>query len=127
MMESLDVCIENLSSLRSLTIKGLRKLRTLPIKPEFYESNLQYLFIIDCVSLMTLPGCVRNLSSLMRVHIRYCPNLLNLPCGFGQLAVLQVLQIDGCPLLSPRCQRIVGEDWEKIANVREIYVDNVRI
>lgn len=49
-MESLDVCIENLSNLRSLTIKGLRKLTTLPINPEFYASNLQYLFIIDCVS-----------------------------------------------------------------------------
>lgn len=127
MMESLDVCIENLSSLRSLTIKGLRKLRTLPRKPEFYASSLQYLFIIDCVSLMTLPDFVRNLSSLMRVHIRYCPNLLNLPIGFGHLTSLQVLQIDGCQLLSRRCRRIAGEDWEKIAHVREIYVDNVRI
>ncbi|KEH15808.1 disease resistance protein (TIR-NBS-LRR class) [Medicago truncatula] len=127
MMESLDVCIESLSSLRSLTIKGLRKLRTLPRKPEFYATSLQYLFIIDCVSLMTLPDFVRNLTSLMRVHIRYCPNLLNLPVGFGHLTSLQVLQIDGCHLLSRRCQRIAGEDWEKIAHVREIYVDNVRI
>ncbi|XP_058754018.1 disease resistance protein RGA2-like [Vicia villosa] len=126
-MESLDVSIESLSSLRSLTIKGLHKLRTLPIKPEFYASSLQFLLIIDCVSLMTLPDYVRNLSSLMRIHIRYCPNLLNLPSGFVHLTALQVLQIDGCPLLSPRCQRIAGEDWEKIAHVREIYVDNVRI
>jgi Leucine-rich repeat (LRR) protein len=126
-MESLDVCIVNLSSLRSLTIKGLPKLKTLPIKPEFYASSLQYLFIIDCISLMTLPDCMRNLSSLMRVHIRYCPILLNLPCGFSHLTALQALQIDGCPLLSTRCRRIAGEDWEKIAHVREIYVDNVRM
>ncbi|WJX93166.1 hypothetical protein P8452_74726 [Trifolium repens] len=126
-MESLDVCIANLSSLRSLTIKGLPKLRTLPINPEFYASSLQYLFIIDCVSLMTLPDFVRNLSSLMRVDIRYCRNLLNLPCGFGQLTSLQVLQIVGCPYLSTRCRRIACEDWEKIAHIREIYVDNVRI
>ncbi|KAK2407587.1 hypothetical protein P8452_69623 [Trifolium repens] len=126
-MESLDVCIANLSSLHSLTIKGLPKLTTLPIKPEFYASSLQYLFIIDCISLMTLPDCMRNLSSLMRVHIRYCPILLNLPCGFSHLTALQALQIDGCPLLSTRCRRIAGEDWEKIAHVREIYVDNVRM
>ncbi|GAU30405.1 hypothetical protein TSUD_364510 [Trifolium subterraneum] len=115
-MESLDVCIANLSSLRSLTIKGLPKLKTLPVKPEFYARSLQYLFIIDCISLMTLPDCVRNLSSLMRVHIRYCPILQNLPSGFGHLTALQVLQIDGSPLLSTRCRRIAGEDWEKIAH-----------
>nr|AHB64358.1 NBS-LRR protein [Cicer arietinum] len=127
MIESLDVCMQGLSSLRSLTIKGLSKLRTLPIKPECYASSLQYLFVIDCICLMILPDCVRTLSSLMRLHIRYCPNLFDLPCGFGQLTSLQVLQIDGCPVLSTRCRRIVGEDWEKIAHVHEIYVDNVRI
>lgn len=126
-MESLEICMQGLSSFRSLTIKGLHKLTTLPMKLEFYASSLQYLIIIDCLSLMKLPDCVGNLSSLMRVHIRYCPNLQNLPHGFSHLSALQVLKIDGCPLLSTRCRRNVGQDWQQIAHVREIYLDSVKI
>lgn len=128
-MESVEVSMIQgcLPSFRSLTIKGLPKLRTLPVKDECYSSSLQYLSIIDCLSLMTLPDCLGNLSSLMRLYIRYCPNLLNLPHRFCHLTALQVLQIDGCPLLSTRCRRIVGEDWQQIAHVRDIYVDNVKI
>ncbi|KAJ1411576.1 Virus X resistance protein-like, coiled-coil domain [Sesbania bispinosa] len=126
-MESLEVCMQDLHRFRSLTIKGLHKLTTLPAKLECYASSLQYLFIIDCISLMKLPECLGNLSSLMRIYISYCPNLLNLPYGFCHLTALQVLQIDGCPLLSTRCRRNVGEDWQQIAHVREIYVDNVKI
>ncbi|KAK7319084.1 hypothetical protein RJT34_03797 [Clitoria ternatea] len=126
-MGSLEVSMQGLSSLRSLTIKGLPKLATLPNKVECYAKNLQYLFIIDCLALMTLPDSLGNVSSLMRVHIKYCPNLLNLPHGFSQLTSLQVLHIDGCPLLSSRCRRNVGDDWQQIAHVREIYVDNLKI
>ncbi|KAK7313766.1 hypothetical protein VNO77_38964 [Canavalia gladiata] len=126
-MRSLEVCMQGLSSLRSLTIKGLPKLATLPNKLECYATSLQYLFITDCNILMTLPNCLGNLSSLMRMYIKYCHNLQNLPRGFSHLTALQVLQIDGCPNLSTRCRRNVGEDWKQIAHVPEIFVDNVKI
>ncbi|OIV99092.1 hypothetical protein TanjilG_32351 [Lupinus angustifolius] len=126
-MRSLEVSMQRLAHFRSLTIKGLPGLVTLPDKLECYARSLQYLFITDCVILQKLPKCLEKLSSLMRVYIMYCPNLHKLPSGFCHLTALQVLRIEGCPYLSSRCQRKTGQDWHLIAHVREIYVDNDKI
>ncbi|CAK9167527.1 unnamed protein product, partial [Ilex paraguariensis] len=49
-----------------------------------------------------------------------CPNLISLPDGMQSL---KTLYITGCPHLERRCEKEKGEDWPKIAHVREIRIN----
>ncbi|KAK4564518.1 hypothetical protein RGQ29_006549 [Quercus rubra] len=59
----------------------------------------------------------KNLTSLERLDIRYCPNLTSLPEGMSHLTSLQRLDIRGCPQLKQRCEKENGEDWDKISHI----------
>ncbi|XP_020237491.1 putative disease resistance RPP13-like protein 1 [Cajanus cajan] len=60
-----------------------------------------------------------HLSSLEELILVYCPNLQCLPKE-GLPKSISTLKIWGCPLLQQRCQKQGGEDWEKIANIKNV-------
>ncbi|XP_078148999.1 putative disease resistance protein RGA4 [Carex rostrata] len=96
-------------------------------------------FSLNDSKVQALPCSMKNLSSLRRILLRNCRELLSLPdmpktmqylslenCpAIALLPVLrkslQELEIFYCPNLNKRCQEPDGEDWPKISHVRYRY------
>uniref|UniRef100_A0A2N9J4C1 Uncharacterized protein n=1 Tax=Fagus sylvatica TaxID=28930 RepID=A0A2N9J4C1_FAGSY len=107
-----------LNSLRSLILKGLPKLKSLPAGLQ-HLTTLRELVIAEFPNLMNLPEWTCQLTSLEILVIAKCPNLSSLPDGIRSLR-LQKLTIHDCPHLEIKCEKGIGEDWPKIAHVPKI-------
>ncbi|XP_050263324.1 disease resistance protein RGA2-like isoform X2 [Quercus robur] len=64
----------------------------------------------------------KNLTSLERLNIWWCPNLTSLPEGMSHLTSLQSLHIRCCPQLKQRCEKENGEDWDKISHIPNLRI-----
>ncbi|QCD85703.1 hypothetical protein DEO72_LG3g223 [Vigna unguiculata] len=62
-----------------------------------------------------------QLSSLENLGLWNCPNLQHLP-EEGLPISISHLQIRNCPLLKERCQEEGGEDWQKIAHIQDLEI-----
>ncbi|CBI27233.3 unnamed protein product, partial [Vitis vinifera] len=75
-----------------------------------------------------LPNSICKLHHLQTLNLLgYCSELLALPEGMGHLTALRQLQIERCPKLAERCKPRTGEDWNKIAHVKDIYLNGQKI
>lgn len=89
---------------------------------------LETLIIEECPAFSALPEGMRHLTALRRLDIRFCPRFSALPEAIRHLSSLTQLKIVGCnKILTQRCQPGIGEDWNKIAHVLDIYLDGTRI
>jgi len=84
-------------SLTSLTIRDCSNLEKLDYKGLYQLSSLKLLILVNCPNLQCLPeeGLPRSISDLC---------------------------ITNCSLLEQRCQKEGGEDWEKIAHIRNLHI-----
>ncbi|PPD99154.1 hypothetical protein GOBAR_DD03819 [Gossypium barbadense] len=104
--EKIEKVEEDGFSLLSLGIVNLPKLGALPQWLLRGSTNtLKNLTIADCVNLTTSVEW-HNLTSLEKLAIIHCPQLLSLP---NNMQRLKQLKIEYCPLLSQRCQQGTGE------------------
>ncbi|WVZ16956.1 hypothetical protein V8G54_009938 [Vigna mungo] len=84
--------------------------------------SLVKLEIYNCPNLKKLDyRGLCHLSSLQTLSFRYCPILQCLP-EEGLPKSISELKIVGCRLLKQRCKKEEGEDWEKIAHIKSIYI-----
>ncbi|XP_058107650.1 putative disease resistance protein RGA3 [Magnolia sinica] len=67
-----------------------------------------------------------SIPSLFQLCIESCDMLKALP-ELQHLTSLQELKIRDCPILDNRCQKEVGEDWNKIAHIPSITIDGRKI
>uniref|UniRef100_A0A5B6YHC2 Putative disease resistance protein RGA3 n=1 Tax=Davidia involucrata TaxID=16924 RepID=A0A5B6YHC2_DAVIN len=116
-----------LRSLRSLVIEGVPKLVVLSGWLQGAADTLRYICIEDCHNFTTLPKWLEDLKSLQKLKIYGCPKLTSLPEGMHRLTTLREIRINGCPELIVRCNWETGKEWNKIAHVPEIYLDDIKI
>ncbi|CAJ1977966.1 unnamed protein product [Sphenostylis stenocarpa] len=88
--------------------------------------SLTTLEISGCPNLKKLDyNGLSKLSSLEELFLHKCPILQCLP-EEGLPKSISTLHITDCPLLKQRCKK-QGEDWEKIAHIKDIVVDGERV
>ncbi|MCD7465317.1 hypothetical protein HAX54_001033 [Datura stramonium] len=112
-----------LKKLQCLGIMKLPKLVTLPqwlIKGA--ADALKQIKVVGCINFTALP---EGLTSLQKLEIIMCPQLTHLPKGMEHLCALAEIQIIDCPALANRCLKGTGEDWHKIAHVRNIHLNDI--
>ncbi|KAA8539030.1 hypothetical protein F0562_025722 [Nyssa sinensis] len=136
-----------LPSLKNLSIVECPELESFP--KEGLPSSLLHLSIVNCDKLtnrrmefpddmlllpsslttldISLPNleslnhkALQHLTSLQEMRISDCPRLQSLPEGLP--TSLSRLEIWGCLLLKPRCERENGADWSKISRIP--YINN---
>jgi len=89
--------------------------------------SLANLHIYDCRNLKKLDyKGLCHLSSLQTLLLCKCRLLECLP-EEGMPESISQLTIVGCPLLERRCKKQEGEDWEKIAHIKYIYIDYKKV
>ncbi|KAK4591949.1 hypothetical protein RGQ29_016428 [Quercus rubra] len=100
--------------LKCLSFLHYERVPNLTTFPEF--TSVVHLQIANSPNLTSIPDGISNLTSLEELFIYNCPNLKSLPNEMVSLKSLQKLKIYGCPDLKKRCEKVIGEDWFKIAH-----------
>ncbi|CBI23770.3 unnamed protein product, partial [Vitis vinifera] len=131
--------IEGLRNLKSLDSKGLQQLTSLsnlyigdcPEFQSFGEEGLQHLTSLKTLSISCCPELkslteagLQHLSSLEKLLIFDCPKLQyltkeRLPNSLSSLVVYK------CSLLEGRCQFGKGQDWQYVAHIPHIIINDV--
>ncbi|XP_065616156.1 putative disease resistance protein RGA3 [Quercus suber] len=89
---------QGLRSLHSLCFWGTPKLVSLPDGLQ-HVTTLQKLEILNCNDLMAIPEWIGNLTSLHHLSISGCSNQTSLPEEICNISSLQIFKIKNCPNL----------------------------
>ena len=109
-----SLVIEDFPNLRSLDGGGLQQL-----------TSLAELSICRCPELKSLTESgLPQLTSLNKLHIFNCPKLQYL-AKERLPASLSFLTIEGCPLLEQRCLVHKGKEWDYMAHIPQILINDV--
>ncbi|KAK9138776.1 hypothetical protein Sjap_009370 [Stephania japonica] len=76
-------------------------------------------YIVRCSSVKALPDWQGNLPSLRQLHLKVCPELMQLPSlkAMQRHTTLQKLSIQQFDQLEPECEDDQGEEWDKISHI----------
>lgn len=111
--------LNDLSSLTHLTTADCASLQSFAVK---LPVTLQKLEILNCSNLNYLPAGLEDASCLTAITILKCPLIPCLPRRLTKS--LKELYIKECPFLTESCQENSGRDWQKIAHVPIIEIDD---
>lgn len=117
------------NTLHHLQILGCQNFRALSEEEEPLNlTSLETLMIVNCPQFSSLlEGVNHHFTALRQLDIMHCPELSVLPEEMHNLPALSQLRIEGCPELVERCQPGMGEDWNKIAHIVDIFLDGKKI
>ncbi|KAK6120432.1 hypothetical protein DH2020_045826 [Rehmannia glutinosa] len=86
---------------------------------------LAHISIRYCPKLSVLPS-LSYLCSLQHLEINHCMQLFSLPEGLFPVS-LETLIMKGCPKINERCIKDEGQDWFKIACIKNVWIDFEKI
>ncbi|GLU14903.1 hypothetical protein SLE2022_314440 [Rubroshorea leprosula] len=111
------------ASLKSLTLEGWDKLKSLPHQLR-HLSALQQFTISRFNGVEALPECLGDLSSLQWLNIYDCDNLTHLPSVkvMHRLSNLETFYVGNCPKLKERCAKERGPEWPKISLIPSTHI-----
>ncbi|RVW71837.1 hypothetical protein CK203_061116 [Vitis vinifera] len=112
------------SSLKSLRIREIDGMISLPEEPLQYVSTLETLYIVKCSGLATLLHWMGSLSSLTELIIYDCSELTSLPEEIYSLKKLQTFYFCNYPHLRERYNKETGKDRAKIAHIPHVYFNS---
>ncbi|CBI21729.3 unnamed protein product, partial [Vitis vinifera] len=114
------------SSLKSLRIREIDGMISLPEETLQYVSTLETLYIVKCSGLATLLHWMGSLSSLTELIIYDCSELTSLPEEIYSLKKLQKFYFCDYPHLRERYNKETGKDRAKIAHIPHVrfYLDS---
>ncbi|KAF3436956.1 hypothetical protein FNV43_RR19709 [Rhamnella rubrinervis] len=112
----------SLGSICTLLLYGLPKLVALPEGLQ-QVTSLRRIQIRQCDNLVDIMECISSLKSLKELEIRDCPSLRSLPQGIDCLPSLQRLEIVDCPILLERFRMDMGDYWPKICHIQMLVLD----
>uniref|UniRef100_A0A2C9V0Z5 Disease resistance protein RGA3 n=1 Tax=Manihot esculenta TaxID=3983 RepID=A0A2C9V0Z5_MANES len=140
----LSIPAGNLTSLRKMTIYDCDDLLAQLVDDMKPLSSLEHLRILYCDALKSLPTGLRYLTSLQKLEIAECRELVEVPDVMDKLSSLKELTIDGCPMLKSlpdsirylsrleklvigRCPELIkqlhieeSDEWSKTAHIPRI-------
>ncbi|KAF3441327.1 hypothetical protein FNV43_RR15241 [Rhamnella rubrinervis] len=88
-------------------------------------TTLTSLYLSRLDNLQSLNGtALRHLTSLQKLCIRFCEELQYLPWLPTSVSELNIYE---CSLLEPRCQRGIGQDWNKIQHITLLRIGDERM
>ncbi|XP_075661374.1 putative disease resistance protein RGA3 isoform X2 [Castanea sativa] len=110
-------------SLEKVELYGWPKLNHLPDEIQHFTA-LKYLDLYEFDGMEALSDWLGNLSSLQKLYLVDCKNLMYLPTeqAMGRLTKLETLEIINCPKLEERCAERSGAEWSKIARIPNIII-----
>ncbi|KAF3951589.1 hypothetical protein CMV_022779 [Castanea mollissima] len=110
-------------SLEKVELYGWPKLNHLPDEIQHFTA-LKYLDLYEFDGIEALSDWLGNLSSLQKLYLVDCKNLMYLPTeqAMGRLTKLETLEIINCPKLEERCAERSGAEWSKIARIPNIII-----
>ncbi|PWA58044.1 Disease resistance protein [Artemisia annua] len=83
-------------------------------KDEILFPSLQQLHISECWYLVSLPN---NFPKLQSLELKSCHLLRYLPDEIQSFKDLNQITIEGCKILSRRCEEEIGKYWPKISHI----------
>ncbi|XP_018449004.1 probable disease resistance protein RPP1 isoform X1 [Raphanus sativus] len=82
-------------------------------------TNLYYLDLSYCSSLLKLPSSIGNATNLEKLSLSYCSSLVELPSSIGNAFQLKTLNLKGCSSLV----KLPSSIWN-IVNLEELNLEN---
>ncbi|KAJ9682562.1 hypothetical protein PVL29_018479 [Vitis rotundifolia] len=120
--------IQGFGSLRNFFISRLPKLEILPMWILQCENFRALLKEEESLSLTSLNALgMGHLTGLTQLKIKDCLQLSSFLEKMFHFPALTHLTIENYPALAEGCELGIGEDWNKIAHLQDIYLDGERI
>ncbi|PPD67749.1 hypothetical protein GOBAR_DD35371 [Gossypium barbadense] len=126
-LRSLLPVFQHLTFLEEFEVKDCKELELSGAGIQIFQdhASLRSLWLQNIPKCRHLLEWLQHLTNLQRLYLVNLPNLTSLPDEMRCLTKLQILEIQRTPKLEERCRKDIGADWQKIAHIPNIQLDQV--
>ncbi|KAB1671029.1 hypothetical protein [Gossypium barbadense] len=124
-LRSLLPVFQHLTSLEDFLVMDCKELELSGAGIQIFQdhTSLRFLQLQNIPKCRHLPEWLQHLTNLQRLFLVNLPNLTSLPHQMHCLTSLKYLHIQEIPQLEERCRKDIGADWQKIAHIPNIWLN----
>ncbi|MFQ6635802.1 hypothetical protein Gotur_011076 [Gossypium turneri] len=124
-LRSLLPVFQHLTFLEEFEVKDCKELELSGAGIQIFQdhTSLRFLWLQNIPKCRHLPESLQHLTNLQNLYLIDLPNLTSLPDEMRCLTKLQILDIERIPQLEERCRKDIGADWQKIAHIPNIWLN----